>query len=63
MSDLPKIKNIIIEAELGRSNFYVSGLKKAGAPMRDMNELRQWIKEHPGFSASKVWKRKTITER
>lgn len=44
---------------LGVSVWFVSSMKKAGAPFwgnkTDVGELEKWLRENPGFVANQQW--------
>lgn len=52
-------------AALGVSEWFVSSMKKAGAPFwgykTDVGELEKWLQANPTFTANQQWPRKART--
>jgi len=53
--------------ELGVSVWFVSSMKRAGAPFwgykTDVQELEAWLRANPNFIANRQWRRAAIAQR
>ncbi len=53
--------------ELGVSTWFISSLKRAGAPFwgykTDVEELSKWLRENPGFVAKRQWEKDPVKPR